>query len=297
MTAGPQTTVEDRPVPTPAPAAGPVAARPAEVVSLLYHDVYAPADESGPARSASGFMTATAAPYKLTFEAFEEHLAALAGAGRAAPPLDGMGDLAPGRAPVLLTFDDGGVSAHSVIAPLLEARGWRGHFFVVTDEIGRDGFMTADQVRDLHRRGHVVGSHTCSHPERMSTLSDDELRYEWGHSVAVLSDVLGARVDTASVPNGYYSRRVGVAAAAAGIRWLFTSEPTLRLTTVAGCTLLGRFHVQAHTPAATVADLVAERSVSRARQRLHWSVKKVAKAVGGSGYLAFRSFALRQRVA
>src|SRR5690606_5454892 len=128
MTAGPQTTVEDRPVPTPAPAAGPVAARPAEVVSPREHDAYAPADgpgpapaparapvaarpadvvavlyhdgdapagASGPARSASGFLPATAAPYKLAFEAFEEHLAALAGAGRAAPPLGSMGDLAP----------------------------------------------------------------------------------------------------------------------------------------------------------------------------------------------------------
>jgi len=40
---------------------------------------------------------------------------------------------------VLLTFDDGGVSCHGPVADVLDRMGWRGHFFVPTDLIGRQG--------------------------------------------------------------------------------------------------------------------------------------------------------------
>src|SRR5690606_41518968 len=38
-------------------------------------------------------------------------------------------------------FDDGGISAHDVIAPALERLGWSGHFFVTTDFIGAPSFV------------------------------------------------------------------------------------------------------------------------------------------------------------
>lgn len=266
------------------------------MVSLLYHDVVSDAGEIGGAQlELTGFTTPGAEIYKLSTSAFSEHLRTVRAAGHGATTVHGYLASPQDSLSVSLTFDDGGVSAHSVIAPLLEELGWRGHFFIATDFIDTPGFLSAEQLVDLNRRGHVIGSHSCSHPERMSKLSGEELRYEWSHSCRVLAEILGERVTVASVPNGYSSPAVIEAADAAGIEWLFTSEPTSSPTLHGRCRVLGRYSVQAHTTAKAVADLVASRSIGRSYQAALWSAKKMVKAAAGEGYLAVRAALLRSR--
>jgi peptidoglycan/xylan/chitin deacetylase (PgdA/CDA1 family) len=190
---------------------------------------------------------------------------------------------------VLFTFDDGGVSAHPVIAPRLEHRGWLAHILVTTDRIGTSGFLTSAQIKDLHRRGHVIGSHSASHPVRMSHCTPDELRREWTTSVAVLSDLVGSPVDVASVPGGYLSDDVVRAAASAGIRYLFTSEPESRVRVVDGCQVFGRFTLRRSSSPAAAALLVSRNPVGRFNQWAAWGAKKVVKRVGGRLYLRARS--------
>jgi peptidoglycan/xylan/chitin deacetylase (PgdA/CDA1 family) len=197
-----------------------------------------------------------------------------------------------GRAPLLLTFDDGGESASTLIAGALERHGWRGHFFVTTDYIGKPGFLSEEQIKDLHARGHVIGSHSCSHPPRMSHCGWDRLMREWSESVWVLSEILEGPVKTASVPGGYYSREVAEAAGQAGIRFLFTSEPTVRPHRVGECLVLGRYFVQRGMPPSVAAGFAAARAGVRWKQALLWNVKKAAKAAGGEFYLRARSVLL-----
>lgn len=281
------------------------------IAALLYHDVLTDDDPAS-----SGFTEPGADMYKLPLPAFDAHLHALRASATSSPVLFGKeatpverrpGERRPAERSIMplhestsgprfaFTFDDGGISAHDVIAPALERLGWSGHFFVSTDFLGAPAFLDGDQVRSLHARGHVIGSHSCSHPERMSALGTDELDEEWSRSVAVLSDILGEPVRTASVPNGYYSRAVARSAARAGIRWLFTSEPTTRVGRVDGCAVIGRFNVQARTPPDTVADLIAPFSWTRRMQQLQWTGKKVVKRVGGTAYLRLRATLLRGR--
>jgi peptidoglycan/xylan/chitin deacetylase (PgdA/CDA1 family) len=255
----------------------------------MYHDVVAPGGDD-----ASGFEGRDAALYKLEAEAFDDHLREIrsargqgAGAGR-------VGDWVPearatgASTPFFLTFDDGGESAATVVADKLDAIGWVGHFFVTTDRIGSRGFLNADQIRELTRRGHVVGSHSCSHPARMSSCSRTQLDYEWQSSVRVLSDITRSEVRVASIPGGYGSREVAESAAAAGIRALFTSEPVDHVEEVGGCLVLGRYTIQRHTPAEVAAALASGGLRYRLRQRALWRAKKVAKAVGGEAYLKVR---------
>src|SRR2546430_1924476 len=130
----------------------------------MYHDVTPAGRED-----ASGFPGGDAARYKLSPDAFRSHLRAIDGA-RTGPALtvdtahpDGA------RPPVLLTFDDGGSSA-MWIADALERFGWRGHFFATAAYIDRPGFLNRTELRALRSRGHVVGSHSYSHPLRMAHL-------------------------------------------------------------------------------------------------------------------------------
>jgi peptidoglycan/xylan/chitin deacetylase (PgdA/CDA1 family) len=261
--------------------------------SMMYHDVV----PDGKLES-SGFAGVTAAPYKLGRRQFREQLRAIAGA-RGDAPIVAPELIRPARReriPFMLTFDDGGVSAYTDIAVELEKLGWRGHFFIPTELIGRPSFLSREQIRDLHGRGHLIGSHSHTHPVRMAVCGAAELLDEWTISTEVLSELIGEGVTTASVPGGYYARSVAKAAAVAGIEALFTSEPTARCRRVDGCLVIGRYAVQQWTSPAAAAGLASGALVPRLTQQVLWQSKKAAKTLGGGQYLKLRAAVRRRRL-
>jgi|tagenome__1003787_1003787.scaffolds.fasta_scaffold20917920_4 peptidoglycan/xylan/chitin deacetylase (PgdA/CDA1 family) len=260
---------------------------------LLYHDVIDEHDDS------SGFPGAGAARYKLHIRDFSSHLNALAAtkvpiATILSFPGDTEAEYQDGNS-FLLTFDDGGVSAATSIADSLERLQWWAHFFVTTDYIGSAGFMTAGQIRELDRRGHFIGSHSCSHPTRMSACTLTQLLGEWSRSVATLSDIVGKAVTVASVPGGYYSRKVAETAADAGIKHLFTSEPTVRTHVIKGCHVYGRYTIYRGMPPSAAAKLAMGMPLPLLRQAAAWKLKKVLKTVGGPTYVGLRRLLLQYK--
>jgi peptidoglycan/xylan/chitin deacetylase (PgdA/CDA1 family) len=189
---------------------------------------------------------------------------------------------------VFLTFDDGTAGCYDCAAPELESLGWRGHFFITTSWTGRPGFLDRRQIAELRRRGHVIGSHSVSHPERLSKLSRGEILREWSESCRALSEILDESVTVASVPGGYCSRTVCEAAAAAGIKVLFTSEPTVAQSMVEGCLVLGRYAVLRSTTAAVTGAMAAGDKAPRYREASLWLIKKAAKRIGRENYLRIR---------
>ncbi|MGH9833538.1 MAG: polysaccharide deacetylase family protein, partial [Blastocatellia bacterium] len=167
--------------------------------------------------------------------------------------------------------------------------GWRGHFLVATDYIDTPPFVSRGQIRELRARGHVIGTHSCSHPLRMASQGWDRLLREWRDSVSELSDILGHRIEVGSIPGGQFSKRVAEAAAEAGLKILFTSEPTANCWTQHGCLLLGRYAIQRRTSAQEAAALATGRFVPCARQSLIWNAKKITKKIGGEYYLKLRN--------
>ena len=259
---------------------------------LLYHDVVENSDWES-----SGFAGPGAAKYKLNCAEFEAHLSAIASARHTtaitAKELSDS-DSSEEALPFLLTFDDGGESAATRIVRSLAKYGWSGHFFITAGQIGKKGFVGAEQIRELRKMGHVIGSHSFSHPVRMSHCSREQLLDEWTTSVKILSDILGDQVDTASVPGGYYSRRVGETAAAAGLSVLFTSEPTTKVYRVSSCLIVGRYNIFRSASPAVSGELVSSGSQARSRQWIYWNAKKVVKRMAGRPYLAARQLILRK---
>jgi len=279
---------------TGGPRAGGETRVPARAVSLVFHDVV----NAGEAAS-SGFLVPGAKRYKLDRGEFERDLAAIAHVFPRGPellPADAPSRSARGATPVplYLTFDDGGTSAWSCIAKLLEPLGWKAHFMITTGYIGTRRFLGKNEIRALRSQGHVIASHSASHPERMSACGWKRLLDEWETSVKILSDILGEPVTVASVPGGYYSKRVAEAAACAGIQVLFTSEPTMRVSQVDGCLILGRFAILRGTPPAAVARLVQDNSIPQLAQYLAWNLKKAGKHLGGAWWLAMRKRLLQR---
>lgn len=257
--------------------------------SLMYHDVY---PDSSSHRT-SGFDDETAAVYKLTRASFHEHLDQLARALSSPPvlltPTYGP-SCAPPRDSWSITFDDGGASAYHEVAPALERIGWRGHFFVTTSRIGTKGFLTGSQVRELHERGHLIGAHSHTHPPRISNLSREQILEEWTLSLNCLGELTGAPVTVASVPGGFFSSTVEAAAADAGIRILFTSEPSPGSVAPGrhGCLTLGRYSIKRETAPHTAAALASGALFPRFRMQVGWRLRRIAKNAIGSHYEAIR---------
>jgi peptidoglycan/xylan/chitin deacetylase (PgdA/CDA1 family) len=155
-----------------------------------------------------------------------------------------------------------------------------------TGMIGWPGFLTAEHLRDLDRRGHVIGTHSVSHPTRFSACSRAEMAAEWVDSRKALEDLLGHAVTIGSLPGGYLSRAVARSANESGLEWLFTSEPETRLRQVGGCTLGGRFTIRPDHPVEFARDIVADRASARRREWVQWHLKKIVKPVLGPAYPA-----------
>ena len=250
-----------------------------QAFALMYHDVC-----SG--NEASGFEGPDAQLYKITPARFEQHLHALAESDR---DVTVVKEWDQRSFATFLTFDDGGSSAMRA-AEMLEVKGWRGHFFVTTEKIGSRGFLTKGQIAELFRRGHVMGSHSHSHPLRMSRLTEEQIYDEWGRSSDILSEILGSRVDVASIPGGMYSKQVARLASSSGIEYLFTSEPRISSIRIDSSLILGRFSINSRTAASDVSALARLRVRPRIYESFVWNAKKPLKLLGGEHFLKLRKW-------
>jgi peptidoglycan/xylan/chitin deacetylase (PgdA/CDA1 family) len=274
-------------------------------ISLLFHDVFI--DDPGE----SGFVSAAANRYKLTVADFDAQIDGVA-AARTEPPilasafehrlptrLNGVSyddrNVVAGITPFAITVDDGGESYYTTVAERLERRGWRGHCLVTTDFIGGRGFLSRTQIRALAERGHVIGSHSASHPARFNTLPFHRIATEWARSRAALEDIIGQRVDVASVPGGSYSPVVARAACEAGIRVVFTSEPITRVAASSGCVLVGRFTIRRGDANDLARRLVSASSGARARAWTSWNAKGLVRPLLGPSYASIADWLLATR--
>ncbi len=122
-----------------------------------------------------------------------------------------------------LDFDDGYLSDHACVLPLLKAASLRAAFFVPTDWIGCKGHLNAPQIKELVQEGMMIGSHGTDH-RAWTELSDDELSRQLRHSKRVLEQLTGTRVEHASAPYGLWSQRVAAAVGEAGYTRLRTCD-------------------------------------------------------------------------
>ena len=216
------------------------------IATLGYHEV---TDDP----SQSGFQRPLAAAYKHTRKVFDQHLDVIAHS-RLRPELVVDVDFTGGGEHLLLTFDDGGKSA-LYISDALCKRNWRGHFLITTGLIGSRTFLGRADVVQLRRCGHIVGSHSHTHPDLFNKQSPEAMKWQWRVSCDMLSQLLGEACIVASVPGGDMSPAVVASAMAADIRYLFTSEPWLSPRRAGDGWVLGRAAIKTSTSLARVRAL------------------------------------------
>ena len=124
---------------------------------------------------------------------------------------------------VALTFDDGPQpgSTDRVLDVLAEL-GVRATFFCV----GRNAQAHPDLVHRIRAEGHVVGSHSMTHPHPGETARA-QLRREYTDGRRAVADVLGADTPLFRPPHGYIDPAGAVMLRHLAVStWLWTVDPT-----------------------------------------------------------------------
>lgn len=102
---------------------------------------------------------------------------------------------------LLLSVDDGGKS-NIWIAELLSKSNIKGVFFIPTKYIGDHDFLSKSEIKLISDLGHIIGSHSHSHPNPFFRLSKETISEEINISTSILEDIIQKRVNKFSVPGG-----------------------------------------------------------------------------------------------
>jgi hypothetical protein len=75
---------------------------------------------------------------------------------------------------------------------------------VTPQSLAGDLWITPEQVRQLHRCGHVIGLHSHTHPTRLNRLPPTQQKAEYSQNLMCLQELLGQTPRTASHPCNSY---------------------------------------------------------------------------------------------
>lgn len=161
--------------------------------------------------------------YSITRRQFERQLAWLADNGYQSVTCARLEEWNSDARIVVITFDDGDLSNYTVSLPLLQKYGMCADYFITTDWIDSEEYMSPNQLRELDRAGMSVQSHARSH-RYLSDLTAEELSEELNGSREVLEQILGKPVTGLALPGGRGGERVVRMARDAGYRYVCSSE-------------------------------------------------------------------------
>jgi peptidoglycan/xylan/chitin deacetylase (PgdA/CDA1 family) len=77
----------------------------------------------------------------------------------------------------IITFDDGWKSQYENAKPILDKYNFKATFYVICDNVGKDGRLGWQEIKQLQNEGHEIGSHSMSHVN-LDEISSDEQDYE-----------------------------------------------------------------------------------------------------------------------
>lgn len=245
-----------------------------KVSTLMYHDVYQHE------KTESGINIDSAQSYKISVSLFEKHIKAI----RQYVDAHHI-ELSSIR----ITFDDGGASFLTVIAPILERYSFKGYFFIATGFLNTEGFLNDEQVVELYKRGHFIGSHSHTHRQMMNALSKEELMTDWKLSIECLERLIHQPIKIASLPNGFSSSVILDVLEKLGIEEVYTSSPMDKPIKRRNLTLLGRYGIKDGMNEGKVLQ-IAFNPLTKSWIKMKKLVLNGAKSLLGRQYIKIREF-------
>ena len=77
----------------------------------------------------------------------------------------------------IITFDDGMLSQYTYAKPILDKYNFKATFYIICNSVDKENRMNWNNIQTLEEEEHEIGSHSMNH-KRLSTLSEEEIRYE-----------------------------------------------------------------------------------------------------------------------
>jgi peptidoglycan/xylan/chitin deacetylase (PgdA/CDA1 family) len=240
-------------------------------ITLMYHDIISDQTEK------SGFRDIGSYTYKIATSDFESQVKIIAECFLKSPNY---------KYQIQLTFDDGGISFYKTIAPILEKYNLKGCFFIPTAYIGQPGFLTEKQIVELDQRGHSIGTHSHTHPMKISALPPESLENEWLESIRILKEILPVNhITSASIPGGNFSSQSRDVLFKNGIKYIFTSKPGFKIVNFGeNQFIIGRFAIKSGMSINQLINILNNKSSRVAILMIKWKLLGILKNILGTNY-------------
>lgn len=187
------------------------------IVYLMYHEIELAGRQL--CESDPGYVR-----YVLKAADFREQVAHLRAAGfRGISVGEALAETGESNRSVAITFDDGCETDLIFAAPLLLEGGFGATFYITVEHLGRRGYLSRGQLRELAGLGFEIGSHSMTH-SFLHDLPTERIEAEVAGSKAALEEITGGRVSHFSCPGGRWDKRVSRMVQEAGYESLVTSR-------------------------------------------------------------------------
>jgi peptidoglycan/xylan/chitin deacetylase (PgdA/CDA1 family) len=105
---------------------------------------------------------------------------------------------------VILTFDDSYIDHYTNVFSLLKKLNLKGVFYVITDRVGTEGYITWDQLQEMVDAGMEIGSHAKGDLD-LRFITETEGFEQIRDSKQILDKRLGIDVISFAYPSGHYA--------------------------------------------------------------------------------------------
>ena len=182
----------------------------------------------------------------------------------------------------LISFDDGHISNFELAFPLLQARAATADFFVNSANVGRAGYASWHQLREMADAGQSIQSHSHEH-RYLTSLGRVELAEQLIRSREMIEAGVGHPVTLLAPPGGRMPRGLAAVARACGYQHILSSRPGRIVSPPAK--ILPRMAVTASLDAATLDGWLGGDMATFAKAQLRYGVLAVMKRLfGDRGY-------------
>jgi|SRR5215469_14176306 len=254
------------------------------VVFLMYHELGVPGRE--PCQREPGYTR-----YVVPQAEFVRQMQRLAEEGWRGVSV-GQAVRSIGSKCVCITFDDGCETDLRCAAPALKELGFGATFYITLGFLGRPGYLSETQVRELHTLGFEIGCHSQTHPY-LTDVEDQRLQDETTGAKQRLERIIAARVEHFSCPGGRWNRRVLEAIKTATFRTMATSRTGINYASTDPFELT-RVAVFREMSVQQVTRM--SRGEGLAQTRVKESARELVRGLlGNSAYDSLRSIVLRQK--
>ncbi len=108
--------------------------------------------------------------------------------------------------PIMITFDDTRAEQYTIADRELSKYGFKGVFFIMTVSLGRPGYMTKEEVKQLSDEGNTIGSHTWDHSNVKKYMGDDWIK-QVDRPSRQLEAITGKPVNYFAYPFGLWNKQ------------------------------------------------------------------------------------------